>query len=145
MALGNVFRDLVEVDERGVATRRRADLNQMTEEAATKTLVDALIEARLLVTSRGGDNAAQVEVAHEAIFTHWPRLKEWIEVRRDDLRLLRQVRLAAAEWDKNGRAAHYLWPHERLLPVAQMVVRMRPALSSTEQEFIRPESDRLSR
>jgi len=143
MALGNVFRDLVEVDERGVATRRRADLNQVTAEAVTRSLVDGLIEARLLVTSRGEDNAAQVEVAHEAIFTHWPRLKDWIEVRRDDLRLLRQVRLAAAEWDKNGRAAHYLWPHERLLPVAQMVDRMRPVLSSLEQEFIRPESDRL--
>ena len=108
IAFGNVFRNLVEVDERGVATRRRADLNQMTKEGAAKTLVDALIEARLLVTSRGEDNAALVEVAHEAIFTHWPRLKEWIEVRRDDLRLLRQVRLAAAEWNKNGRAAHSL-------------------------------------
>ena len=129
MSLGSIFRDLVEVDERGVATRQRANLNQITEETATKTLVDALIDARLLVTSRGQDNAAQVEVAHEAIFTHWPRLKEWIEVRRDDLRLLRQVRLAAAEWDKNGRATHYLWPHERLLPMAQMVDRMRPVLN----------------
>ena len=145
IALGNVFRDLVEVDERGVATRRRAVLNQMSAEAATKTLVEALIEARLLVTSRGEDNAALVEVAHEAIFTHWPRLKEWIEVRRDDLRLLRQVRLAAAEWDKNGRASYFLWPHERLVPVAQMVERMRPVLSPLEQEFVRPESDRLLR
>lgn len=145
LAFDNVFRNLVEVDERGVATRRRAVLHQMTAEDATNTLVDAMIEARLLVTSRGEYNAALLEVAHEAIFTHWPRLKEWIEIKRDDLRLLRQVRLAAAEWDKNGCAAHFLWPHQRLLPVAQMVDRMRLVLSPLEKEFIRPESDRLLR
>ena len=141
--LGRVFGELIEVDDRGVATRRRASLSQVTDGAMAEALVNALTEARLLVKSRGESDQPAVEVAHEAVFTNWPRLREWIEVRRDDFRLLRQVRLAAAEWEKEGRKKHFLWPHERLLPVSQMVERMRPVLNPTEQEFVRPESERL--
>ena len=142
-ALGRVFRELIEVDERGVATRRRASLSQVTDGAMAEALVNALTEARLLVKSRGESDQPTVEVAHEAIFTNWSRLWDWIEVRRDDFRLLRQVRLAAAEWEKEGHKKHFLWPHERLLPVSQMVERMRPVLNPTEREFVRPESERL--
>jgi hypothetical protein len=53
------------------------------------------------------------------------------------------VRLAAAEWDKQGRSKYFLWPHERLLPVSQMIERMRPMLTPVEFEFVRPESERL--
>ncbi|UCD77205.1 MAG: SUMF1/EgtB/PvdO family nonheme iron enzyme [Desulfobacterales bacterium] len=141
-ALARVFRELVEVDERGVATRRRAQLSQVADGAEAEVMVKTLTEARLLVTSQGEGNEAMVEVAHEAIFTNWPRIREWIEVRRDDLRLLRQVRLAAAEWEKQRCAAPFLWPHERLEFVSQMVERMRPNLSPLEEKFIRPESER---
>ena len=44
---------------------------------------------------------------------------------------------------KQGRAAHFLWPHERLLFVSQMVERMRPILSPLEVDFVRPESERF--
>jgi formylglycine-generating enzyme required for sulfatase activity len=141
-ALARVFRELMEVDDRGVVTRRRAPLKQVAGGAVAEALIDALTVSRLLVTSRGVDQEPMVEVAHEAIFNNWPRLKEWIETRRDDLRLLRQVRIAAAEWAK-GHAAHLLWPHERLVFVSKMVERMRPSLSPLEEEFIRPESERL--
>ena len=142
-SLGRVFRELVEVDERGVATRRRALLSQVADGDMAEALVNALTEARLLVKSLGENNQPAVEAAYEAIFTNWPRLREWIEVMRDDLRMLRQVRLAAAEWEKEGRKKHFLWPHERLLPVSQMLERMRPLLNRTEQEFVLPESERL--
>jgi formylglycine-generating enzyme required for sulfatase activity len=141
--LGRVFSELIEVDDQGVATRRRAPLSQVTDSAMTTALVSALAEARLLVTGHGEGKVPMVEVAHEAIFTNWPKLSEWIEVRRDDFRLLRQIRLAAAEWEKEGRKKHSLWPHERLLPVSQMVERMQPKLNPTEKEFVRPESERL--
>ena len=139
-ALKNALVSLARINEEGQFTRQPARWSDLPESA--HGTLERFVKARLLI-SRGDEKEPMVEVAHEAIFTHWPRLKEWIESRWDDLRLLRQVRLAAAEWDKNGRAAHFLWLHERLLPVAQMVERMRPALNLLEQEFIRPESDRL--
>ena len=142
-ALARVFQELVEVVDRGVATRRRARLSHVANGAEAEALVNALTSARLLVTGRGENNVPIVEVAHEAIFTSWPRLRRWIEVKRDDLRLLRQVHLAAAEWDEQGRADYFLWPHERLVFVRKMVERMCPNLSPREEKFIRPEGERL--
>ena len=138
-----VFRELVEVDEQGVASRRRAKLGAVTTEREAETIVNALIKDRLLVTGREKEGEPTVEVAHEAIFTSWKRLREWIEVKRDDLRLLRQVRLAAAEWKEKSRAEYLRWPHERLSLVSQMLERLQPNLSELESEFIRPESERL--
>ena len=66
-------------------------------------LVDALTEARLMVKSRDTRGAPTVEVAHEALFTHWPRLAAWSQRAGDDLRVLRQVALAAVEWERQGR------------------------------------------
>jgi formylglycine-generating enzyme required for sulfatase activity len=142
-AFEEVFRELVKVDEQGVATRRRVSLEQVIGSVAAQKLIDAFAgpEARLLVCNRTGQTPT-VEVAHEVLLTSWPHLKEWIEVRRDDLRLLRQVRLATQEWDKHDRAKPYLWLHERLLPVSQMLNRLRPTLNSLEKEFVRPESER---
>jgi len=138
-----VFRELVEVDEQGVASRRRAKLGAVTADRKAEILVNALIKDRLLVTGREQPGEPTVEVAHEAIFTSWKRLREWIEVKRDDLRLLRQVRLAAAEWKEKSRAEYLRWPHERLSLVSQMLERLQPNLSELESEFIRPESERL--
>ncbi len=143
-ALGTGFKELVEVDaEHVVPTRKRAPLRRFEHDAAALDLINALIEARLLVRSGPEQDVPMVEVAHEAMLRHWGLLKDWIESRFDDFRLLRQVQLAAAEWERHERASHYLWLHERLAPVANMLDNLQPALSPAEQEFVRPESDRL--
>ena len=52
----DVFRELVEVDERGVPTRRRAKLSEVSHSPQSQQLIDALTKARLLV----GDTEAEV-------------------------------------------------------------------------------------
>ncbi len=143
-ALGTVFKELVEVDaERGVPTRKRSALQHFEHDRAALDLIDALTEARLLVCSSPEHGAPMVEVAHEALLRHWGLLSDWIESRFDDFRLLRQVKLAAAEWQRHGWASHYLWRHELLVPVARMLTQLQPVLSPVEQAFVRPESERL--
>ena len=71
--LPDAFRELVEVDERGVATRRRVALDCFPVDGNARKLVDAFINARLL-TSDGDGSEAVVEVAHEALFRNWRRL-----------------------------------------------------------------------
>jgi len=140
-AFGRVFRELVEVDERGVATRRRAALSAFAGEAATKEMVAALTDARLLVTSRGEDHEPMVEVAHEAIFTSWPRVKAWIEAAGDDLRMRRQLKQAAAAWEAGEHADKYLWSDDRVMDVAGMLDRLgmdAGELSDTERAFLGP-------
>jgi len=142
-ALPAVFRELVEVDERGTATRQRAPLRRVAPTPEAAALVEALTQARLLVQSEGEDRQPVVEVAHEAIFRSWPRLRDWIEERQDDLRLRRQVRLAAEDWERSGRSAAYLWPDERLRPVYAMRDRLPWAPDPLAAAFIRPEAERL--
>ncbi len=154
--LQHVFRELVTVDERGTATRQRANLNRFNEHQ--KLLISAVVNARLLtanvvgtpfLVSEDGQKPvpthnphATVEVAHEAIFRSWERLKDWIASAQEDLILLRQVRTAAAEWHKRGE--DYLrWNHERLSLVYAMQGRLHPELTDIEQQFIEPEQARL--
>ena len=137
----NVFRELVDVDELGMATRRRVPLDHVTKSLAENHLVQALTEARLLVQSEGENHNALVEVAHEALFRSWPRLTKWLETACDDLRLLRQVKLAAQEWDAHRGEQAYLWPDERLKVVYSMINRFQPSLEEVVKVFIRPEAN----
>lgn len=138
-----VFSHLLDVDESGTATRKRAPRTRVEQDEACHELVQALVEARLLVTSRGAGDQALLEVAHEALFRSWPALKAWIETAQDDLILLRQVRTAAALWQKHACQPAYLWPDERLRPVYAMRDRLKPDLDASEKKFIRREVERL--
>lgn len=141
-ALPAVFRELVTVNDEGLATRRRADLAAVTAEASAAKLVEALTQARLLVKSQTHHHAV-VEIAHEALLRSWPALHTWLEEMNDDLRLLRQMRHAVRLWEERERSEDWLWAGEQLLDAQQMVQRLRLSLSPSESEFLRPEQERL--
>ena len=139
--LGDVFRDLVEVDERNVATRRRAPLDRLTTTTETKQLVSTLIKARLLVTSRSEDDNAMVEVAHEALFRSWPRLAEWIQETADDHHLRRQITQLAAYWDAHQRKDEHRWLDDRVAEVVAMQAHLglrTEDFSAQERDFLGP-------
>lgn len=143
--LGEVFTELVEVDpERGIPTRKRSSLARFNHSPAARIFIDQFAKARLLVCGDPDKGTDMVEIAHEALLTHWPRLEDWIAERFDDFRLLRQVRQEAAEWKRQDRIESHLWRHERLEPVYAMLKRLQPTLSEVEQDFTRPEAERLA-
>ncbi|MBN2470415.1 MAG: SUMF1/EgtB/PvdO family nonheme iron enzyme [Anaerolineae bacterium] len=143
-ALPHVFRNLVEMDERGTATRLRAPLNRVTLNDAAGRLVAAFTEARLLTTSRGPDNTPLLEVAHEALYSSWPALAEWIEETRGDLYLLKELRKAARTWDEHNRDRDYLWLGERGQDAQRMLARLAPPdMNEVERAFARPEHEHL--
>jgi formylglycine-generating enzyme required for sulfatase activity len=137
--LQRVFRELVTVNPTtGAATRQRAAASGFS--ADEMVLIHALADARLLVTY---DHT--VEVAHEAVFRSWERLRCWIVEAQEDLILLRQVRSAAEEWARRGQPDFLRWPAERLTPVYEMLRRQEPSLNEIERDFIEPEQERLLR
>lgn len=142
-AFSRVFRELVEIDERGLATRRRAEVARIAGDEAALRLVDSFTAARLLVRDAESGREPVVSVAHEALFSSWIRLGRWIELVREDLHVLRRFRAAAREWHENGRSDAYRWQHERLVPVYEMISRLDPALDDVNREFARPEHERL--
>lgn len=144
-ALPFVFRELVAIDERGTAIRQRTPRMRIVISEAAERLLAAFTEARLLVQNKGENDTPMVEVAHEALLRNWQRLADWIDDVQQDLRLLRQVRQAAYEWNANNREAHYLWSHERLAPIYAMQAKLQKTFDDEPvvDSFIIPEADRL--
>jgi formylglycine-generating enzyme required for sulfatase activity len=99
-----LFRRLVLVDENGTATKTPAlfdpsDRGWTMQETA---LMRRLVDARLLCTDKPdpGSSSYTVEIAHEALITQWPELKEWVERSRFQLLQIQQVESAAKEWQQ---------------------------------------------
>ena len=137
--LALVFRELVQMDERGVATRQRAPLSTLAVSSAASELIDRFVDARLLVREPGEDGLPVVEVAQEALFRTWPRLKQWIQDTADDHRLRRQIAQLAAYWHDHDRKDEYRWPDERVVEV----VAMREHLKLEPKDFTALERDFL--
>ncbi|UCD77468.1 MAG: SUMF1/EgtB/PvdO family nonheme iron enzyme [Desulfobacterales bacterium] len=100
--IGEVFQELVEVEEGDTVTRRRAPWARLVQSPEAERLVKAFIDVRLLVASRGEDGQAVVEVAHEALFTAWQRLRTWLETHREQLNAGQDLEEAAREWQALG-------------------------------------------
>lgn len=141
-ALPIVVRELVSMNEQGVATRRRARYDDAAPTDAARALIAALTDARLLVQSNSPQGPL-VEVAHEALLSQWDTLRGWIEALGDDLRILRQLRLAVRLWQRHDRANDYLWVGRQLSAAREMIARLHPALNAAERDFVTPEQDRL--
>ncbi len=138
--LDRVFRGLLELEEakdHWVAVRRRAPLSDITPTPAAARLVTAFTDARLLIQDRENDGAPVVEVAHEALLRHWPRLVDWIDKTADDLKLLKQLGQATAEWVQHNRSGTFLWPRARWRQAQAMRKRLQPTLGESEQKFLR--------
>lgn len=131
-----IFWKLVVVDEYGTATRQRCLIEQFDE--SEHALVTAFTNAHLLITYEGF-----VEVAHEALFRSWERLKDWIAKAQEDLILLRHMRTAAAMWEANNRSRDFLWLGDRGQDAEAMIARLKPDLNDTERAFARPEAEHL--
>ncbi|GEM_PF-7011810 len=141
--LGQVFLPLVKIDEAtGEPTRRRVDVKALKPDPDADALIKELIDNRLLQTGSEGETV-YLEIAHEALFRSWERLKNWIDSVRGDLHLLREMRKAAHTWDESGRSRDFLWLGERGQEVADMLERLHPDLNDTEKSFARPEAEHL--
>ncbi|MEY2585600.1 MAG: hypothetical protein QOD80_1626 [Verrucomicrobiota bacterium] len=78
--------------------RRRASI-AMFATGQEQEILQALINQKLLVSNREGDDAT-VEVAHEALFTSWGRLKNWIEVGKQVIFAKNRLADDARRWQR---------------------------------------------
>ena len=78
--------------------RRRASMAMFTE-VQEQEILQALINQKLLVSNREGDDAT-VEVAHEALFTSWGRLKNWIDAGKQVIFARNRLADDARRWQR---------------------------------------------
>ncbi|WP_214361713.1 toll/interleukin-1 receptor domain-containing protein [Denitromonas iodatirespirans] len=99
--LQRAFRQMVRVDPEGRYTRRSVHWQDIPE--AVHPLMEAFVKARLLVAGHDAASddqpeARTLEVAHEALFRAWGRLKRWLDEDRAFLLWRQHVRPEAQAW-----------------------------------------------
>jgi hypothetical protein len=83
------------------------------------------------------DGRVEVEVAHEALIRHWPRLRDRLEADRAALLLRESIREAAHEWDQHGRDESYLTHRGRRLAEAEALAHHpRFTLNAQERSYL---------
>src|SRR5215204_471871 len=79
----------------------------------------------------------EVEVAHEALIRHWPRLREWLDQDRAALLLRESIREAAQEWERHDRDESYLAHRGRRLVEAEALTHHpRFTLNAQERAYL---------
>lgn len=146
----DIFVRLTRIDEnavQGVArrdTRRRIGLGELfpanRQTHQTEQLIQTLTDARLLVTSVNPlSRETEVEVAHEALIRHWPRLRGWLDEDLADLRILERVRQAALTWhDAPRQSRRSLLVHrgKTLDEALRLMNHPRFTLNEVEQAYL---------
>jgi formylglycine-generating enzyme required for sulfatase activity len=103
----HVLLRLTQPGEGAEDTRRRAELRELVtsngDHAAVERVTNRLAATRLLSVDSGPDGTTWLDVSHEMLIRGWPRLRDWIEEHRDDLRFHRRLTAAAQEWERLGR------------------------------------------
>ena len=89
-----------------VPIRRIAEVAPLRADSDIAVLVEAMRTQGLLADP----DDAHVEISHEAVFAHWPRLRDWCQYYAIKLDLRRQAELAAQDWDK-ARQVDASTPH----------------------------------
>ncbi len=129
-----LFLRLVTPGEGTTDTRRPmplVELDRSPSPRALRDVVDLFVEARLLSVSD-----TTVEIAHEALISGWPRLSEWIETERDNLKIQQRIGQAARDWDEGDRDGDLLWRGAPLASTEAWATEHSGSLDQLEQEFV---------
>ncbi|ONI80260.1 hypothetical protein ALI22I_43600 [Saccharothrix sp. ALI-22-I] len=129
-ALRTILLRLVAVLDDGAVVRRRVDPQEF---AAQRHVLDRLIAARLVTVDGTG-----ARLSHEALFTAWPRLRDWIEEDRAGLVQHRRFTDAVRVWVESGQHTDDLYRGVRLAALTTWLesARDRVRLQPVEQEFL---------
>jgi formylglycine-generating enzyme required for sulfatase activity len=138
---------LAQINDQGTIVRRTAAWNSFNDEQ--RELLERFDHWRLVVRKAEADGGT-VEVAHEALFREWTRLKAWLEPERARLEALRSFQIDALTWARNGRDSAFLNHREKRLAdmaVLAGIEGYRKRLGAVEFDYLAAcqEADRLAR
>jgi len=104
---------------------RRVPIEQLRVDPVRRLLLDVLIDARLLLTDHDDRMQPVAGIAHEALLTHWPRLKDLLDKDREFLRARTRVAAAAERWRRENRDADFLLQEGKPIAEARDLLKTR--------------------
>jgi WD40 repeat protein len=140
-AARQVFLRLVTIGLATEDTRRRVSRREVESlglpEATIAAVLDAFDRARLLTFDRDPVRGEPtVELAHEALITEWPRLADWLQSVRDDLRLDQRLAAELAQWEASGHEPDYLLTGAQLHDYAGWPTLTSITPTASESDFL---------
>lgn len=144
----SIFLALIQLNDDGTATRRRAPVSELITSEQDKSLVREVIErfarpgvwilVTFSVTFSNEQLVEMVEVAHEALIRKWQELRDWLHKHGENLRKKRKIEAIAEEWASQGKHKDYLLYGLRLQNVEEFLkeTSSETKLSSFAKEFI---------
>jgi WD40 repeat protein len=139
--LRRAFLQMVRVGEEGGYARHPARWRDLPP--GVHGLLERFVQARLLVSrDEGGERV--VEVAHEALFRSWERLRGWLDEDREFLLWRRRLRTALAQWRETGRDEGALLRGVALAEAERWLAE-RPEGLEEERPFIEESAERERR
>ena len=123
-ALPGLLLSLVEVGEASAVATSRVVRETSIVGAEQLALAQMLVDARLAVADDTGKGRT-FRLAHEALLSHWPRLRDLIVEHRDFLIVRRRLQAEAAVWAQHGQEDDLLLPAGRRLAEAEDILSRR--------------------
>jgi tetratricopeptide (TPR) repeat protein len=113
-----------------------APLAEVAGDLASKRLVDALVEARILLVSVEA-NTPVLRLAHQRVLESWAQARAIVENQAEFYRIRGEVADQAQRWAAGGRRADLLLAPGLALAEAESVAeRFGDELDATEREFV---------
>jgi WD40 repeat protein/DNA-binding SARP family transcriptional activator/serine/threonine protein kinase len=140
-AARQLFLRLIEPGEGTPDTSRRLRASELQglhgERDQVEAVVESFVRYRLLLVDRDAETREPVlQLAHEALLRVWPRLQQWVDEAREDLRNQRRLAAAAGQWLESGRDSSFLLSGSRLEQTEQWVESTRVLLGAPESEYL---------
>ncbi|MEP7136923.1 MAG: protein kinase [Chloroflexota bacterium] len=140
-AARQLFLRLVTLGEGTEDTRRRVLRDELesitTVHGQWSAVIDIFGKARLLSFDRDPiTRNPTIEVAHEALLREWTRLREWLLESRADVRIQRQLAVAANDWQNSKQDASFLLSGARLEQFDGWAQTTTVALTHDERDFL---------
>jgi DNA-binding winged helix-turn-helix (wHTH) protein len=143
-ALARLLPRLVTLSAEDASPTSRSVTGASLTDDNERALVDALIDARLLVADRMKGGAIGFRVAHEALLRRWPRVTAWVAQHRVTLTARAELGPWVRRWVESGRANALLLPRGTLLWQSGSAVLAVPHLFGREEhDFVARSQARL--
>jgi energy-coupling factor transporter ATP-binding protein EcfA2 len=130
--------DLVHPGEGAADTKKCVSLDDVAPTDAARAVLKKLADARLVLVTTDRDDrpeAAQAELAHEALISGWRRLGEWVNENREKSRLKERLLDSGREWQRSTKKEDFLYRGAQLA-TAQEIFGSSEELPKIGREFL---------